>query len=48
MSNLNRKEYKVTRSWFNSFAQNCFELEDGTRIYIDYDQENLVIESNNA
>ena len=37
--------YKVKRSWTNSFAQNCFELEDGTTIYIDYDQENITVES---
>ena len=42
---MKSEKYKVKRSWFNSFAQNCFELEDGTRIYIDYDQENLTIET---
>lgn len=39
-----RKTYKVVRSWFNSFAQNCYELEDGTKIYIDYGEEELTIE----
>lgn len=39
-----RKTYKVVRSWFNSFAQNCYELEDGTKIYIDYGGEELTIE----
>lgn len=38
------KTYKVVRSWFNQFAQNCYELEDGTRIYIDYGGEEITIE----
>ena len=33
----------VKRNWFNSFAQNCYELEDGTIIYIDYDNKKLSV-----
>lgn len=38
------KSHKVVRSWYNAFAQHCYELEDGTKIYIDYNDEELTIE----
>lgn len=35
---------KVKRNWFNSFAENCYELEDGTEIYISYSNDEIRIE----
>lgn len=43
IKSIKRQSYKVVRSWFNSFAQNCYELEDGTRIYIDYGGDRVEI-----
>lgn len=34
----------VKRHWYNSFAQNCYELEDGTTIHIDYSNDEISIE----
>lgn len=41
---LNRKTLKVTRHWFNGFAQNCYQLEDGTTLFISYNNDNVTIE----
>lgn len=46
MSNIKSKKvqsYKVVRQWTNSFAQSCYELEDGSTIYIDYGGDRLDI-----
>lgn len=42
---MNREKFKVKRNWFNMFAQNCYELEDGRTIYIDYDNDEITIET---
>lgn len=38
------EKYKIKRTWFNSFGQYCYELENGATIYINYDGDSLVIE----
>lgn len=38
-----QETFKVVRHWYNGFAQNCYQLDNGTIIYIDYDDKNLQI-----
>lgn len=41
----NIKTQKVIRNFTNYFAQNVYELEDGTTIYIDYSNRFVNIET---
>lgn len=41
----NIKTQKVIRNFTNYFAQNVYELEDGTTIYIDYSNDIVNIET---
>lgn len=38
------KTVKVIRNWSNAFAQDCYELEDGTTLYISYHKDEIRIE----
>ena len=38
------KKVKVIRHWSNGFAQDCYELEDGTTLYISYHRDEIIIE----
>ncbi len=41
----NIKTNKVVRNFTNFFAQEVFELENGTKIYINYDRDIISIET---
>lgn len=45
MTKKNIKTQKVIRNFTNYFAQNVYELEDGTAIYIDYSNDIVNIET---
>lgn len=38
------KTIKVVRNWSNAFAQDCYELEDGTTLYISYSRDEIRVE----
>lgn len=38
------KKIKVVRNWTNGFAQDCYELEDGAKLYISYNRDEVRIE----
>lgn len=42
--NKKHKTIKVIRNWSNGFAENCYELEDGTTIYISYNNDEITFE----
>lgn len=44
---VTRVTHKVVRSGYNAFAQHVLTLENGDKIYIDYGDTNVTIESNN-
>lgn len=39
------KSIKVVKNYTNYFAQEVFELDDGTKIYISYDRDVVSIET---
>lgn len=43
MTTMKRKTLKVVDNFTNFFAQNVYVLEDGTKIYIDYDNKEVEI-----
>lgn len=40
---MKRKTLKVMDNFTNFFAQNVYVLEDGTKLYIDYDNKEVEI-----
>lgn len=43
-NNMIAERQKIIKSFTNGFAQQVYELEDGTKLYINYSQDEIEIE----
>jgi len=43
-NNIVAERQKIIKSFTNGFAQQVYELEDGTKLYINYSQDEIEIE----